>query len=478
MQRNSNKDKRIRLKYWKFYRSFFLTLICLFVYFLGKKIIPFPLNGLLPVKEGSKPVTLFPSGISFHLQIGFLVNYFFSAYNLIFDSNNKNKEKLEKIKFNLSKFLKSNAFSIFWVFYHYNSESIKNSGSSLSYYLMIISYLAFFVSNCFLEIIINAINEHGVCNGFNLIFFFETIPFEWLYKVFKSFSKLNLVSFSQNSLLNDFDKKNIYSFLRLLAIGLFFNWFSNLKWEVPVETNNIYFNNNNLIKTNRFKFGFRMNFGFMGIFQTSILFKFVYYVYNIFKKLPLSGLNIKDFIKNFSLEYEIFDKSLIIADSPNFLHPCSDSFWKSFFALNNSNGFFINFFTNFSQGPKFIYSLSSLLFVLYSINYFAIYNFNQIKPKDISEDLKKRGIYFDGIPPGKYTEIFLGKILSKLIIVWTFTAIILNFLFDQNFSYLHSGVYKDYCKSPSFFNWFNGVGTGIDLYKQIKIKHEYIQSYD
>ncbi|WNE41510.1 MAG: Protein translocase subunit SecY [Mycoplasmataceae bacterium] len=472
MQKNSSKDKRIRLKYWKFYSSFFLTIICLFVYFFGKKIIPFPLNGLLPIKEGSKPVTLFPSGISFHLQIGFIVNSFFSAYTLIFDNNNRNKEKLEKIKFNLSKFLKSNVFSIFWFLYHYNSESLKDS--PFSYYLMIIAYLAFFVSNCFLEIIINTINDHGVCNGFNLIFFIETIPFEWLFKVFNSFSKIQLLKFGQNSSLMDIDKKNIYSFLRLLAVGLFFNWFSNLKWEVPVETNNIYFNNNNLIKTNRFKFGFRMNFGFMGIFQTSLLFKYLYYIYNIFKVLPSSEWS----IKNFALEYERFDKSLITTDSPNFLHPRSNDFWNSFFALNNSNGFFINFFTNFNGGPKFIYSLSSLLFALYSINYFAIYNFNQIKPKDISEDLKKRGIYFDGIPSGKYTEIFLGKILSKLIIIWTFTAIVLNFLFDQNFSYLHSDAYKNYCKVPSFFNWFNGIGTGIDLYKQIKIKHEYIQSYD
>jgi len=45
-----------------------------------------------------------------------------------------------------------------------------------------------------------------------------------------------------------------------------------------------------------------------------------------------------------------------------------------------------------------------------------IYNF-QVKPKEISDDLRKRGIYFDGIPSGNYTEKLIRKVINKLILI-------------------------------------------------------------
>jgi hypothetical protein len=112
---NSSKIKRIRLKYQSFFLSIFYTLSLLFIYFLGKKLIPFPgeyfLGGL-----SKKSINIFSSGIDIHLQVNFFISNIFSFYNHLFNKDNQNREKIERIKLNLSKFLKSNIFSLYGVY--------------------------------------------------------------------------------------------------------------------------------------------------------------------------------------------------------------------------------------------------------------------------------------------------------------------------------------------------------------------------
>ncbi|WNE41753.1 MAG: Protein translocase subunit SecY [Mycoplasmataceae bacterium] len=454
---NSSKIKRIRLKYQNFFLSFFYTFFLLFIYFLGKYLIPFPGEYFLG-KSSNGPINIFSSGINIHLQIGFFISNFFAFYNYLFNNDNQNGEKIKRIKLNVSKFLKSNIFSLYGLYYYWHDKNY-------SYYSMFITYLAFFASNCLLEIIMGLISDYGVCNGFNLVLFTETIPVNWLKNSFSLSTEENLSFFSLTNIKNILFSRKLFSLSVLFLLTLIFSWISNLKWEVPVETNNIYFNNNNLLDNNRFKFGFKMSFGLMNLIQLSWIINFIYHISSMFlsqEKKPFI-----DSFKNSSQNLNSFK-----TDSP--------IFYQSFLALNNEKSNFRDVFSKISnRNSKFYLSFPTYLIVSFLSNWMLIYNF-QVKPKEISDDLRKRGIYFDGIPSGSYTEKLIRKVINKLILIWSIFVIVLNFFFDQiffdeDFSSNNKFSKRNY---PSFINWFNGVSIGIELFNQIKNKYEYIQSYD
>ena len=52
------------------------------------------------------------------------------------------------------------------------------------------------------------------------------------------------------------------------------------------------------------------------------------------------------------------------------------------------------------------------------IFFFAyFYTFIQLKPEDLAKNLKENGGFIPGVRPGKDTEDYISKILSKLTII-------------------------------------------------------------
>jgi preprotein translocase subunit SecY len=88
--------------------------------------------------------------------------------------------------------------------------------------------------------------------------------------------------------------------------------------------------------------------------------------------------------------------------------------------------------------------------------------FVQWKPSEISKDLRKQGIYVDGLRPGCTTSNLLKIIINKLVLFWYVIVLFFNVVFDNLFSNL------------PFSNWFGGVNIGVDLIRQIRTKYRYI----
>ena len=66
--------------------------------------------------------------------------------------------------------------------------------------------------------------------------------------------------------------------------------------------------------------------------------------------------------------------------------------------------------------------------IIYTVLIFAFtyfYAFIQVNPEQVSENLKKQGGYIPGIRPGKSTQDYLSRVLSRLTLVGAlFLAII------------------------------------------------------
>lgn len=75
-------------------------------------------------------------------------------------------------------------------------------------------------------------------------------------------------------------------------------------------------------------------------------------------------------------------------------------------------------FTNFVN--EYLVYTKPVGFILYVIFIFAFayfYTFMQINPKELSSNLKKNGGYMPGIKPGKETEKYISKVLTRLTVV-------------------------------------------------------------
>jgi preprotein translocase subunit SecY len=460
------------------------------LFILGKYLIPGPKKWLLSLNSlDSNFEKLFTSNLSVQWQISFLLNGLFSAYNYIHKKNGESREKLDQLRFFLSKFLKSIIFFFYGIYSNWNN--IKNSP-----YLMFIVGSSYLIINYLLEIIIGFMNDYGICNGFSLIFFIEVIQFRWI------IGSLNAL---KNSLFRwkQLKKCEFIPFLSLLLISYLFIQFSKLKWEVPVETNKLYFSDNKSLNNDRSKFGIRINFGFMNIIQISLLVNVISALY-----LSIFGsrhINVNELLENYQEQQSeksphgvqstaeemrkmfvsssffkrlflwLFNQKHVLQSTP------SEFFLKDVILTNNRSGFFEVIKENRNKNSFF--ALLFLILFIYSINWVTIY-YTQIKPSEISEDLKKRGIYFDGVSPGKMTKKIIGNSVNRLILLWTIFVIVISFLFDMSFiKHSDEQLYFSFMGCPgkynlSFFNWFNGLNTGIELFKQIKTRYEYAKSYD
>ena len=75
---------------------------------------------------------------------------------------------------------------------------------------------------------------------------------------------------------------------------------------------------------------------------------------------------------------------------------------------------FINFVNNYLTYTK---PIGFIIFVVLIFFFAYFYTFIQLKPEDLAKNLKENGGFIPGVRPGKDTEDYISKILSKLTII-------------------------------------------------------------
>ena len=78
------------------------------------------------------------------------------------------------------------------------------------------------------------------------------------------------------------------------------------------------------------------------------------------------------------------------------------------------NESFINFVNNYLTYTK---PVGFIIFVILIFFFAYFYTFIQLKPEDLAKNLKENGGFIPGVRPGKDTEKYISKILSKLTII-------------------------------------------------------------
>ena len=88
--------------------------------------------------------------------------------------------------------------------------------------------------------------------------------------------------------------------------------------------------------------------------------------------------------------------------------------------INNES--FINFVNEYLVYTK---PVGFILYVIMIFLFAYFYTFMQINPKELSSNLKKNGGYMPGIKPGKATENYISKVLSRLTVVGALFLVVL-----------------------------------------------------
>lgn len=88
--------------------------------------------------------------------------------------------------------------------------------------------------------------------------------------------------------------------------------------------------------------------------------------------------------------------------------------------INNTG--FTNFVNNYITYTK---PVGFILYVVLIFLFAYFYTFMQINPKELSSNLKKNGGYMPGIKPGKDTEKYISKVLTRLTIVGALFLVVL-----------------------------------------------------
>jgi len=83
---------------------------------------------------------------------------------------------------------------------------------------------------------------------------------------------------------------------------------------------------------------------------------------------------------------------------------------------------FINFCNSYLTYTK---PVGFLIYVVLIFFFGYFYTFIQIKPEELSKDLQQGGGYIPGIRPGKDTENYISKIISRLTVVGSIFLIII-----------------------------------------------------
>jgi preprotein translocase subunit SecY len=404
---NSSKRRRIIQKYYVFFVSCFWSLLGLVFFLLGKYYFPFPhreFNEKIVTAESfpeeiKVEKKLFFLAMSSHFWASFLSEIFFFILN--FGKEDRDYQKLRRQRWWVNKLLVVFG-SIIW-------------SLSKGKFFLLPTLTLVIVNCCLFEILTQLMNQYGVCSSFRLLFFAENIL---------------------DKPINLFENPK-FAFL-LFIITVPFIWITNLKWEVPIETNTLY-NPNNKLTSNFFShLGFKVNLSLMPLLYLSWLISPV-----------LNWIMATIGANNWS-----FWKCLANHDSNQ----------------NNKQIFGWEYWKREKKLPPNIITFFFLIFLRFLVSWLQTYHF-QWKPDEISKDLQKRGIYLDGVPSGRSTRQLLKIVINKIVAFWFFIIIIFSLIFDNLNSFFG-------CESPldlSSISWFTSASVGADLIRQIRTKYEYIQ---
>lgn len=436
------KKKRASRQYYAFLFACLASLLGLFIYLLGAKKIPFPHQWIPGINSGDeqmkalKATKLLLFGISIHLQVNIALQFFFILLN---------PEKMDRVKFQKWRFWISRTliflFSIVFGLAKYWSN-VKGSWGSI----LLLSLIITVINCCLLELLIQLMNQYGICNAFNLILFTEFLPYDW---IAENWTKpLPMIC--------------------LTLITVFFIWIINLKWEAAVETNTLHNRDSKILKKNKSKLGFRLNMSFMPLIYLS---QFTSYIYNVVL-MRRAGVNWGS-LENITNGWNAANgqrelKKIELERNPSL---GSDSFSESFFLLNEGRYIFSGKKLGaWFWGKKWLIlgALGLLLFLRWLVVWIQMRKINPWKTGEISKDLRSRGIYINYLAPGHSTRNLLKKIINKIIFFWYFIILVFNIIFDN--------IFKIFSPFLSFFSWFGSVNIGVDLVRQIRTKYKYIKT--
>ncbi|MDR1670483.1 MAG: hypothetical protein LBR43_02020 [Spiroplasmataceae bacterium] len=433
------KKRRVDRQYYVFFFACLASLAGLFVYLLGAKRIPFPVQWLPKNSDGNIPDSkLFFSGVEVHLQVNFFLGLFFTLLN----TDKMDQIKLKKWRFWINRTLVFLG-SLMIGFFRYG-DNVKNSLGSILLLALIITV----INCCLLELLVQLMNQYGICNGFNLILLTEFLPYNWIK-----------------------DNWNQLTIVWLVLITIFFIWIINLKWEAPVETNTLYNRDSKILKKKRSKLGFRLSLNFMPLIQLS---SFISWIYNfiLMRRAKVNWSNYKDISdkwagangtraennKNLTSAFENPDKA-------------GGKFWGPFFLLSDVRHIFSweNLKDWFCEKKFWIVgALTFLLFLRWLVVWVQVRKVDQWRTGEMSKDLRNRGIYVNNLAPGHATSSLLKKVINKIVFLWYAIILFFNVVFDN--------IFKG-CQVPlSFFSWFGSVNIGVELFRQIRTKYKYIKT--
>jgi preprotein translocase subunit SecY len=431
-----NKWRRNLQKYYSFLASCFWSLVGLLFYLVGKNSFSFPNRWL--VGSSREQVNFFSFGIDIHSAINFSLQTIFS---LLISEKKVDYFKIRKWKYWTKKILVF-AFSFLLILGRHSGNSLKLGDA------LLLGVIGVVINCCLIDLLLQLMEQYGVCNAFNLIFFTDCLPIGWI----KGWEDV-------------FCRKSLGLFL----ITVLFIWVTNLKWQVPVETNVLYSQNSTLTKETPSYLGFKLNFSFIHFYYLSWLLTSVYSLKTAWKNID-SSKGLKEMLwsffvwilkeisgrkTNLDINKEMGDQSLgdillIINEKKNFFNLKE---WQKIFVTRRK--------------WRVLGVASFLLFLRWLASWFQVSQ-TQWKPNEISEDLQQQGVYLDGIPSGRPTQKLIKRIVNKLIIFWFFLIVIpFNLVFDN----LVSGD-----GSLGFISWFSSINIGVSLIQQIRTKYKYVQA--
>jgi len=438
---SSSKKRRRRRQYYTFFLACLASLVGLGIYIAARYKIPFPHQWFPIDGDLGEKTKLFFLGISVHLQVNFILGIVF----LLINTEKMDQVKLRKWRQWITRGLVF-IFSLGMGLLHFFKGENKPTMSKVGWGKILLLCLIITVVNCcLLELLIQLMNQYGICNAFNLILFTEFIPFLW----FRKHCKLN--------------EKVIWVFV-LLLITVFFIWITNLKWEVPVETNTLYSEESKLLPRKRSKLGLKLSFSFMPLYYLSSFISFIFTMVLMKRQGTdwFSWGNLSDNYDNANAKKFALQKERELGQT---------GFWNTFLGLNENKQIFNrqNLKKWFSErGWIVVGTLLFLVLIRWLVMWIQMRKATW-KTKEISKDLQKRGIYINQVPPGFFTRKLLKKIINKLVFFWNFMILIFNVIFDNIFP-------VDRFFDLSFTSWFSSVNIGVDLTKQIQTKYKYIKS--
>lgn len=426
---SENKRKRNIQKYYDFFWACFVSLTGLIIYLLGKRFIPFPHYWLSGCNDSIllREEKLFLFGISIYSLINWFLSYFFYFLNF--------NQKLDYIKVRKWKYLANKILVFFFTL-------IATWGKYWSYLkgwsdFFLLGIITIVINCCLIDLLVNLMNQHGVCNAFNLIFFTEYLPTNWIKKN---------------------DNRDFFQLFHFFFITVCFIWVTNIKWEMPIETNVLPRYNNSLSKKKSTQFGLKLNLSFMNFYQLSWLIS-LFHEFKMINDEYGDTLNWWNKMKKLLIKGEKLRETIKKRTSNN------KSFWDTFFFLNKKRDFFyyhskLGFR---SQSIKFL-NPTLLLIFLHGLNNWLQITYVQWNAREISKDLKKKGIYFNNVAYGPATRRFLKKKINNLVFFWYLIVLFFCFLFSDN-----------RISDLNFIDWFSSINLGTNLIQQIRTKYKYLE---